>query len=95
MLVIQGTMDDFLSTLVGEKGEKGLPGSDGKSAFQLWLDDGNTGNILDFLSDIQGPRGLKGEKGPEGDPGPKGDPGPQGNGGFLSGSTDPIIIRWS
>ena len=26
----------------------------------------------------------------EGDPGPKGDPGPQGNGGFLSGSTDPI-----
>ena len=59
-----GTMDDFLSTLVGEKGEKGLPGSDGKSAFQLWLDDGNTGNILDFLSDIQGPRGLKGDPGP-------------------------------
>ena len=40
-----------ISTLVGEKGEKGLPGSDGKSAFQLWLDEGNTGNnmIIGFL----------------------------------------------
>lgn len=39
----------------------GQPGADGKSAYQVWLDAGNTGTEADFLASLQGA---------EGDPGP-------------------------
>lgn len=64
---------------------KGEPGKDGKSAYQVWLDKGNTGTESDFITSLKGPRGEKGQKGDAGTPGAKGDRGlpgergPQGN----------------
>lgn len=41
----EGTVDDFLASLIGETGE---------SAYEAWLSVGNEGTILDFLADIEG-----------------------------------------
>ena len=40
----------------------GTPGADGKSAYEIWLAEGNTGTEADFLAS------FKGEKGDKGDP---------------------------
>ena len=47
----------------GDTGEDGVDGVDGKSAYQIWLDNGNTGSINDFLESLKGPKGDKGEDG--------------------------------
>ena len=63
-----GTEEDFLISLVGEKGADGtmtfedltdeqkasLKGEDGKSAYDIWLDDGNTGTEEEFLESLKG-----------------------------------------
>lgn len=41
----QGTVDDFLESLIGETGQ---------SAYEAWLSVGNEGTILDFLADLEG-----------------------------------------
>ena len=41
----EGTIEDFLTSLVGEPGT---------SAYEIWLSVGNEGTIVDFLIDIQG-----------------------------------------
>ena len=38
----------------GIQGEKGETGADGKSAYQIWLDNGNTGTEEDFLNWLKG-----------------------------------------
>ena len=38
----------------GEKGEKGDTGADGKSAYEIWLEQGNTGSEEDFLDWLKG-----------------------------------------
>lgn len=38
-------------------------GADGKSAYQSWLDAGNTGTVEDFLASLQGPSGYSGAVG--------------------------------
>lgn len=59
-------------------------GARGKSAYQHWLDTGNTGTVQDFLVSLVGPRGASGPEGPQGPTGAtgprgaKGDPGPEG-----------------
>lgn len=50
----------------------GQVGPEGKSTYQVWLDNGNTGSQIDFLN------AQKGAKGDQGDVGPKGDPGADG-----------------
>lgn len=35
-----------------EENGTGTPGAPGKSAYELWLDEGNTGTIEDFLTDL-------------------------------------------
>ena len=40
-----------------------LSGADGKSAYQAWLDAGNTGSEADFLASLQGPSGYTGAAG--------------------------------
>lgn len=68
----------------GATGEKGDPGpvgpkgDDGKSAYQVWLDQGNKGTKDDFLASLKGPKGDQGNPGPVGPKGDKGDPGSQG-----------------
>lgn len=61
--------------LKGDKGEKGDKGDTGKSAYELWLDDGNTGSEDDFLASLKGEKGDKGDTGAQG---VKGDTGAQG-----------------
>lgn len=38
----------------GAPGEDGVDGADGKSAYQIWLDNGNTGTEQDFLKSLRG-----------------------------------------
>lgn len=38
----------------GPKGDTGATGADGKSAYQIWLDKGNTGTEQDFLNSLKG-----------------------------------------
>ena len=38
----------------------GTDGEDGDSAYQIWLDAGNTGDVDDFLDSLVGPKGEDG-----------------------------------
>lgn len=44
----------------GNKGEKGSAGPEGKSAYDIWKDAGNSGSIDVFLSSLKGDRGADG-----------------------------------
>lgn len=45
----------------GPSGVDGIDGLDGESAYELWLNAGNTGTEADFLASLQGVQGLEGE----------------------------------
>jgi len=51
------TADDISKMAKGEKGEKG------DSAFQVWLEDGNTGTLSDYLFSLKGLPGKDGDDG--------------------------------
>lgn len=57
-------------------------GAPGKSAYQVWLDAGNTGTELDYLA------AIKGEKGDPGPEGKQGQPGVNANGFDYQGMID-------
>ena len=68
----------------GAKGDKGDKGADGKSAYQIAVDNGYVGNESTWVASLkgdkgdtgaQGPKGIQGERGAKGD---KGDTGAQG-----------------
>lgn len=67
-----GSVEDFLKSIVGEKGADGFVGSDGfsgedgASAYQQWLDAGNKGSEQDFLDSLIGSTGLSGAAGAAG-----------------------------
>ena len=65
----------------GKNGEDGKPGADGKSAYQVWLDAGNTGTVADFLKSLKGEKGDPGIQGEPGTPGKQGEPGQPGQEG--------------
>ena len=48
---------------------------DGKSAYEIWLDQGNTGTEADFIASLKGDKGAKGDRGIVGPPGMPGTPG--------------------
>lgn len=54
------------------EGGSGSQGADGKSAYDIWLEAGNTGSADDFLASLNGPKGDKGDTGLTGPTGPKG-----------------------
>jgi len=68
----------------GETGEQGLQGpqgengADGKSAYDIWLEQGNTGSEAEFVTSLKGEKGDQGLQGPAGEQGLQGEPGPQG-----------------
>jgi hypothetical protein len=74
----KGSLQNFLDSLVGEKGEDGYKGStgfngadgeggrDGASAYQLWLDEGNSGTPEEFLTSLIGVDGAGGANGAAG-----------------------------
>ena len=71
----------------GEKGDTGEPGqdgtngidgqdgADGKSAYQIWLDEGNVGTEQDFLDSLRGEDGINGKDGKDGKDGVNGQDG--------------------
>ena len=50
----------------GANGTNGQDGIDGKSAYQIWLDNGNTGTEADFLTWLKGKDGANGQDGKDG-----------------------------
>jgi collagen triple helix repeat protein len=56
-------------------GKDGKDGVNGKSAYDLWLANGNTGSEADFLESIKGPKGADGTNGTNGEKGEKGEKG--------------------
>ena len=47
----------------GPKGEDGIIGVDGKSAYEIWVDEGNVGTEQDFLDSLVGEKGDQGDDG--------------------------------
>lgn len=48
-------------------GPQGDPGEEGMSAYEVWLDLGNTGTEQDFIDSLKGPEGGPGDPGADGD----------------------------
>lgn len=77
--------------VAGAKGEKGDPGAagpkgaDGKSAYEVWLEQpGNTGKSeQEYLASLKGEKGETGAKGEKGDPGAAGAKGEKGDPGAV------------
>ena len=74
------------------QGKDGYQGKDGKSAYQVWLEAGNTGTEEEYLASLkgedgkegpQGPQGNDGAQGPQGEPGKDGEQGPKGEDGYT------------
>lgn len=68
----------------GEKGDTGSRGADGKSAYEVALQNGFTGTEADWLTSLKGQKGDAGEPGAtgaKGDPGEKGERGEKGEKG--------------
>lgn len=87
---------DTLVQAQGEKGQDGLNGRDGidgkdgingndgengLSAYEIWLNQGNTGTETDFLNSLKGEKGDKGEQGEQGLQGIQGEKGETGERG--------------
>ena len=60
-------------------GKDGKDGVNGKSAYDLWLANGNTGSEADFLESLKGPKGADGTNGTNSEKGEKGDKGDKGD----------------
>lgn len=56
----------------GQPGQDGQPGENGKSAYQVWIDAGNTGTEEDFLNSLKGQDGKDGKDGIQGPAGADG-----------------------
>lgn len=54
-------------------------GKDGKSAYEIAVDNGFNGTVAEWLKSLRGKDGTKGAKGERGEKGEKGDPGKAGN----------------
>ena len=65
----------------GANGTNGQDGIDGKSAYQIWLDNGNTGTEADFLTWLKGKDGANGQDGKDGANGQDGKDGANGKDG--------------
>lgn len=71
----QGSLQDWLNSLVGEAGKDGADGQDGqngKSAYELAVENGYTGTESMWLASLIGATGATGEKGEKGETGETG-----------------------
>ncbi len=62
----------------GPAGPQGEPGADGKSAYQIAVEQGFNGTEEEWLASLVGPEGPEGPEGPQGVQGEQGVEGPQG-----------------
>ncbi len=83
----------------GTDGKDGSNGIDGKSAFQLALDEGYTGKLMDWLASLKGEKGDSGTSvstggvvGPPGPEGPKGADGKDGSNGVNGKSAYELAV---
>lgn len=75
----------------GINGTNGTNGENGKSAYQIWLDEGNIGTEEDFILSLKGEQGIQGIQGPQGE---QGIPGTNGTNG-INGQTSYFHIKYS
>lgn len=59
----------FIAFITGPKGEKGIDGTDGKTAYELAVQQGFVGDISAWLASLIGAKGNVGEKGEKGNTG--------------------------
>ena len=76
----------------GQDGTNGANGVDGRSAYEVWLDAGNTGTQAEYLASLQGEKGDKGDIGNTGPAGPAGTGGTGGGGLSGSGSFNNVAL---
>ena len=76
----------FFSANSGESGPQGI---EGISAYQIWLNEGNTGTESDFITSLQGSQGIAGTNGIDGINGATGAQGIAGTNGIdgINGAT--------
>jgi hypothetical protein len=74
--------------LKGDPGDNGAPGDNGLSAYEIWLNLGNSGSEQDFIDSLAGEDGVAGENGSAGAPGMDGLDGVDGvDGTFATAQT--------
>ena len=72
--LINKSVKNYVDTHKSElKGDKGLKGDTGKSAYDLWKEKGNTGTEQDFLNSLKGAKGDIGQQGQKGEKGNTGE----------------------
>ena len=67
-----------IQLIPGPQGEKGQTGADGKSAYQIAIENGFEGTKAQWLASLKGEQGEIGPQGPQGMQGPIGPAGPTG-----------------
>ena len=86
----QGSESDWLSSLKGDKGEKGNTGAkgnpgqngaEGKSAYAIAVEHGYENSEDEWLLSLKGEKGDTGERGEKGETGQQGEQGPKGEKG--------------
>lgn len=70
-------------------GQDGRDGVNGKSAYQIWLDVGNSGSEQDFIDSLKGDKGDKGDDGNDGADGSSGDDGSTGLSSLINTTVEP------
>lgn len=73
---------------LSSKVESGIPGTPGKSAYEIAVEHGYVGTEEEWLASLKGADGPQGEQGPVGPVGPQGEKGEQGDKGDT-GATGP------
>ena len=75
----EGTKAEWLEQIRAEKGEKGDPGVDGKSAYEIAKEEtGFTGTAVEWIASLKGEQGEKGADGVDGEAGTPGAAGAPG-----------------
>jgi hypothetical protein len=72
------SVDSKISAIELTPGPQGATGADGKSAYQVWLDNGHTGTETEYLNSLVGAKGETGAQGLQGIQGPAGVDGTNG-----------------
>ena len=73
----------------------GADGADGKSAYEVAVDEGFVGTESEWLATLVGPQGSQGVQGEQGIQGPQGPAGPQGVGLPDGGNAGDVLVKYS
>ena len=74
------------------RGPEGPEGPEGDSAYEVWLDAGNSGTVDDYLDSLKGDAGADGSNGTDGAPGEDGADGKGWTGGSYSSGTGKVTF---